>query len=374
MVDRTDPDNDAEPSSEGGSPAGEGFAADRCNDSSIMSGIVESPASLPRPSRQSESTGQSVASKQARPTERFSPFGAALKPVLEQACEGRLRSLAWFRTDWQRGGALTGYAMYDADDGQSHPVVVKLPVPPIERYWLTQLQGGDITPRVYAQGDQLGGYDMAWVVMERLAHGPISHLWGPEAIDLVVDAACRFYAKAADAQLRRPKASSKDWQAILKQSRDSIGNHTADRQRWKDALKKADKRLAGWLNVWDDRDVDAWCHGDLHLGNAMSREPAPQGPALLLDFARSRPGHWVEDAVYFESLFWACREKLGERRLCSMIAKGRRNLGLSSDDNWAELANIRRALLAMSAPAMSHETAESTYFAACLEQLERSSA
>ena len=36
-------------------------------------------------------------------------FGAQLEPVLHQACGGRLSPVRWFRTDWQHGGALTGY-------------------------------------------------------------------------------------------------------------------------------------------------------------------------------------------------------------------------------------------------------------------------
>ncbi len=31
-------------------------------------------------------------------------LAAALEPVLREACEGRLGSIGWFRTDWQRGG------------------------------------------------------------------------------------------------------------------------------------------------------------------------------------------------------------------------------------------------------------------------------
>ena len=379
MVDRTDPDNDAEAFSEGrhnvasgstrpaevfaaaGTPAGTAPPSD--NESAPTPASPEAIKPAPMPSDPAAPPSSNNSS---------SFFGAALKPVLEKACDGRLRDLRWFRTDWQRGGALTGYGMYRNGDGREHGVVVKLPVPPIERFWLTQLQGeGGIVPRVYAHGENLGGYDFAWVVMERLPHGPLGSAWGPEAVDLVVDAACRFYAHAADVPVRHPKNGHKDWPAVLKQSRDSISNHTTHRQRWKDALKKADKRLPAWLEVWDARSTDNWCHGDLHLGNAMSRTPAPQGPALLLDFARSRPGHWVEDAVYFESLFWACRERLGDRRLCSMIARGRKARGLASDDNWAELAGIRRALLALSAPALSHEAADTAWWDACLEQLER---
>jgi len=128
------------------------------------------------------------------------PFGAALEPVLLASCGGRLSAVSWFRTDWQRGGALTGYATFKDDDDTDHAVVVKLPVPPRERSWMVRLQdAGDVVPRVFAHGEALGGYDMAWVVMERLPHGPIGSAWGGAGFDLVTDAIGRFYAASADA-------------------------------------------------------------------------------------------------------------------------------------------------------------------------------
>ena len=95
------------------------------------------------------------------------PLGANLEPVLRENCD-RLSSISWFRADWQRGGALTGFATFQDENDGPRDVVVKLPVPPREKLWLNRLQSaGDVAPRLYASGDELGGYDMAWVVMER---------------------------------------------------------------------------------------------------------------------------------------------------------------------------------------------------------------
>ena len=103
------------------------------------------------------------------------PFGANLEPALLNACDGKLSDIHWFRTDWQRGGALTGYGKYQADDGEQN-VVIKYPVPPQERRWLMRTQTdqhdlGDITPKLYAHGVELGHIDMAWLVMEKLPYG-----------------------------------------------------------------------------------------------------------------------------------------------------------------------------------------------------------
>jgi len=144
-----------------------------------------------------------------------------------------------------------------------------------------------------------------------------------------------------------------------------------DAKAWKAALKKAGRKLDDWLQQWRQRPIDQWCHGDLHLANAMTREPPPAGPALLLDLAEVRPGHWVEDAVYFEHLYWAMPERLGGRKLVKQIAHQRKELGLPLDPDWAEHAKLKRALLAMATPARLNQDGSPAQLAAALDVLER---
>lgn len=299
------------------------------------------------------------------------PFGAALAPALEATCDGRLTDIHWFRADWQRGGALTGHATWRTDQDSQTQVVVKLPVPPIERTWLVRLgDWPDVVPQVYAHGESLGDYDIAWVIMERLPHGPLGRSWGNAQFDLVVEAAGRFYAAAATFPAGNTPAE-KDWHAILDRARKSVQvRDVADLQRWNKALKKANRKLDDWLKIWRHRPHDQWCHGDLHPGNAMSRAPAPGGPALLLDFALAHVGHWVEDAVYFEHLFWSRPERLADRKVCRMIAKQRKKMGLSVNAEWPNWASIRRALLALSTPAMLEHEGNPKHVAAALQILE----
>jgi len=300
----------------------------------------------------------------------FQPFGATLAPVLLSCCAGRLTNLQWFRTDWQRGGALTGYADWTDDQGLQRPAVVKMPVPPGERRWLVQLSCDEVTPRVYAHGCELGGYDLAWVVMERLPHGPLGTKWGASRFDLLADAAANFYASARLVPLTDPH-TPRDWESQLKQSRDHISRDTiAHSQRWRAALKATGKKLPGWLKTWRSRDTGYWCHGDLHLGNAMSRYAPPDGPATLFDLAAVHPGHWVEDAVYLEHLYWAHPKALDAAKPAKLIAHYMRDYGLSPGDNWSELAKIYRALLAMVAPAHLDAEGGSAHAAAALEVLE----
>lgn len=298
-------------------------------------------------------------------------FGTLLEPVLRRACDDRLSSVTWFRTDWQRGGAATGYATYHADDGKQHHVVVKLPVPPCERHWLVNLQPFDhAVPRIYAHGDALNGYDLAWVVMERLNHGPLGSAWGGKEFDLLTDAAGRFYAAAAEFPLKGQRRDV-DWQAVLDRARRAAREQTLpDAHRWSSALKKAHRKLKRWLTIWHDRHANDWCHGDLHLGNALTRTPAPHGPALLIDFAHTRVGHWVEDAVYFEHLYWGRRDRLAGRKLCKMVGQMRKTLGLTVDADWPRLAQVKRTLLAMSTPIQLHHGNDPAHLRAALAVLE----
>ncbi len=307
-------------------------------------------------------------------------FGAALEPVLREECAGRLSGVSWFRTDWQRGGALTGYAAYTHEDGTQDEVVVKLPVPPRERSWLVRLSengsaasearskktsaapgplpgAGGVTPRVFAHGEALNGYDLAWVVMEKLPHGPLGVAWEGREFDLLVEAAGRFYAAADATPLPEgAKPEPRDWDDLLRRAREKVkAKDWPNGQAWKQALKKSGKQLDRWAEAWEARPVTGWCHGDLHLGNAMSRHAAELAEqedtdAVLLDLANVRPGHWLEDAVYAEHLYWSRRDRLGGRKLVSLVAKARKTHGLSVGDDWSPLAETHRRLVAMASP------------------------
>lgn len=303
-----------------------------------------------------------------------SAFGTLLEPVLRDACRSRLSTVNWFRADWQRGGALTGYATWTDEQGESHQVVVKLPVPPCERRWLVRLQAfDDVVPHVYAHGEALGGYDLAWVVMERLSYGPLGASWDGREFDLLVEAIGRFYAAAQHAPHDgQHSPADPDWHAVLKTARQrAAAGALPDAQRWAAALKKATKKLKRWTHTWASRTIDGWCHGDLHLGNAMTRLPPPEGPAVLFDFAHTRPGHWLQDAVYLESQFWHRPQRLSGRRLCRQVAQQRKHLRLPLEQNWAQIAEVKRALLAMSVPVNLQRDGDPQYVAAALNVLER---
>ncbi|TVQ30747.1 MAG: aminoglycoside phosphotransferase family protein [Phycisphaeraceae bacterium] len=300
-----------------------------------------------------------------------------LAPALQEACAGKLEDLRWFRSDWQVGGAATGYANYRLD-GEDEPrqVVIKLPVGPVEYRFTTKLSQTDApTPRVVAHGVELGGYDLAWMVMERIPGDPISLDNPKKTFMALADAAAAFYLHC---ETLGPPGAPKlqiDWGEMLEKARASVrDNELPEKQRWNEAVKKTQKALPTLVNRWDSRSIATWCHGDLHPGNAMMRpEGSPWGAAacVLIDLAETHPGHWVEDAVHIERLYWGADDVLKDVKPVKLIAKARKNLGLCNEDDYATLANVRRVLSASCMPVFLHREGHPRRLASALDVLER---
>ena len=128
-----------------------------------------------------------------------SSLASSLEPVLKQQTNNRLGDVQWFRTDWQRGGAATGFATWSGEDGEKTEVVVKLPVIQKELFWTTRMQDTDgVAPRLFASAEKINGYDLAWIIIERFPIGPLGKKWDDSHISRIADAAARFSALAAN--------------------------------------------------------------------------------------------------------------------------------------------------------------------------------
>ena len=302
-------------------------------------------------------------------------LAAALEPVLREACEGRLGSIGWFRTDWQRGGGATGGSVWKPEDGAPLDVVVKLPVPPRELRWLSRLgvRGDRHVPRHLAGGETLGGYDLAWVVMERLPHGPLLLEWTPECVKPIAEAAAAFAALAADHAVD-PVPAEPDWPARLAAAKAKVRElRLVGSKTWNATIRAVSGRLDSLLERWSQRRPLEWIHGDLHPGNAMTREATrPAKAVCLVDFAEVRVGHWVEDAVYLERLHWARPERIAGHPPLRTIAAARKARGLDNGEDHAGFAAIRRLLMAATAPAFARTEGSPAYFEACLARAEES--
>lgn len=303
-------------------------------------------------------------------------LGEEFEPLLRDACNGQLGHISWFRADWQRGGARTGRAIWTGDDGAEAPVVVKIPVGPTEYLWNGRLQPNEtdsygVIPTLLASDTVLGGYDFAWIVMERFPEGPLFSLKREDAMELMADAAARFYKRSSVYPVDRPPRTE-NWEQLFERTRSNLQtNALPELHRWRSLVKTVHKQLPKLEADWTNRPIRDWCHGDLHPANFMSRSNEQKDPAMLIDLAEVHAGHWVEDAVYLERLYWLRPDFLEQHQPVKTIARYRKRLGLESNDDHAHLADVRRALLGATTPAFLASEGNPRYLEACLHQLEQ---
>ncbi len=323
--------------------------------------------------------------QRAVPTQDSHALAVALEPVLRHACEDRLGPIEWFASRWQRGGAATGFSTWRDEDGALREVVVKLPVGYVEHRWTTGLGRVDRsswnlpecerrpTPRVLADGHELGGYDLAWIVMERLPGEPLAKDLKPGCIHELMEAAVDFQARSAALTPVEGRPKAVDWAHLFEKSKETARlSPLPEAKHWLESVKKAGKVLDWLINHWNARSMTSWCHGDLHAGNAMRRVRSDGGQTcVLIDLALVHPGHWVEDALYLERQFWGHSELLYGIKPVTEMARIRRERGMPASDNYAELANVRRVLTAAAAPALIEREGNPKYLHAALETLDR---
>lgn len=327
-------------------------------------------------------------------------LASTLDPELHKACLGRLGKISWFRAIWQHGGAGTGFSTWSLPDrGNGHreiPCVVKMPIGYSEYFWTKRL--GLVhpdewdepralalpTPRVLAAGFELGGYDLAWVVMERFENPPMAMEKTESAMWAMFETAAEFHAAAV---LEKPVEPSQakplqDWAGLIEKGLVALSqNEIENTERWVKALKRVQNSVDTLIERWTHREIDTWCHHDLHPHNAMRRmmnesdagadNPAIHGHCALIDLAMIGPGSWIEDALYMERLFWGREDQLCNIDPLKTLGATREAIGLPVGDDAFELADVRRVLMAASTPAFLRTESDSVYLKAALGVLER---
>ncbi len=307
-------------------------------------------------------------------------LASTLAPALVQACDGRLSEIEWFKATWQSGGASTGYTTFTDENGAQRPAIVKLPVGPREYRWTTGLGLGPESleddapvPQVYAAGTSLGGYDLAWVVIERLQGAPLSKSFDKQGVRDLLDAVADWYLRAAEAWPVEGDPVHADWEKLLATARTAVKDSgMPDAQQWNQAVHNVQRALPKLLSIWDTRPIHTWCHGDLHPGNAMRRAGADDelGRCVLIDLALVHPGHWVEDAIYLERLYWGRKELLHGVKPVSHIARRLKASGATIEEDYARLATVRRVLMGGCVPAFLAREGDPTYLKGALTAIE----
>ena len=315
-------------------------------------------------------------------------LGVHLGPALHEACGDRLGEIEWFRSAWQRSGAATGRTWWRLPSGDVIPAIAKVPVGYLEWRWTTELGAADPmrwdapdeplppVPRVLASGYELGGYDIAWLVVERVAGTTLRDALGHGSLTRLFKAVAMFHAMSTGI---RPingvgKRSQTNWAKLLTRAREScVDNAMEDQKRWLRAIDATCEALPVLTELWDNRRIDTWCHGDVHPGNAMFRSidgGETAGPCVLIDLGMIHAGHWVEDALYMERLHWGRPEMLCGIHPEAMLASTRREYGLAVEPDDAVIADVRRILMGATSPAFLEQEGSPAYLHAALEHVE----
>lgn len=280
------------------------------------------------------------------------------------ACDGRLRDVSWFTSDWQRGGSATARGVWDGGDAGEMPVIVKVPVGGIELRWSGRLGGGacePCVPRVVASGETLNGYDLGWLVLERVEGETVASDPSARHVRLLIEAAASFQARAIEHEAPAHPPKPPEWGEIIERSRDAARRGALpESQAWNEALKDVQKSLVSMTRRWLVRPINAWCHGDVHPGNGIIESlDEDVRRCRLIDLGLVHAGHWTEDALMLERLFWGQMDRLGKLRPVSALGRARRDHGLDNGPDHTELVAIRRVLMAASVPAnIGHENSQ----------------
>ena len=299
-----------------------------------------------------------------------SSLASSLEPALRKQTNNRVDKIHWFRTDWQRGGAATGFATW-TDDDVSLEVVIKLPVNQCELQWTRKLQIPEsVVPTLFASGEKLNGYDLTWMIIERFPVGPLGKHWEDSNIERIANAAAQFTLSASRFEVDQT-GRLEDWSSLLTQAKKSVKeNHIANESSWKKSHSILTKKLDSLLEIWRGRRIDQWLHGDLHFANAMCRDNARSAKVSLIDLAEVHAGHWIEDAVYLERQLWGHKSRLKSTKPVPTMAAARKKLGMRVDDDYNNLVDVRRVLLAATAPAFMQSEGDPRYLASCLFQMQ----
>jgi len=208
--------------------------------------------------------------------------------------------------------------------GADLPVVIKVGVTEAEMYWTAHLSSANpgLFPELFAVDhlpSRKGRGPLGFIASERIPYTLIGPAWDGRQTEMLLDAVAAFY-----------------------QATQSVPAHYISPLRLAEVQRRpaegCSKNPPGdWRGVFDHVEEDyAWlqrscpfevCHGDLHVGNALSRTPPPDGTALLIDLNPILQP-WVFDAAWVEVCAWSDHRRRGTGYTIRQLAARRSSLGL----------------------------------------------
>ena len=212
----------------------------------------------------------------------------------------------------------------EADTGL--PVVIKVGVTEAEMYWTEHLSSANavLFPKVFAVNclpARAGRELLGFIVSERIPYTLIGPGWEGKQSDMLLDAVTAFYQAAHGIALHH------------------ISPLPLEEIQWWLPGGGSNHPPGDWRAVFDHVKEDyAWllhscsfevCHGDLHVGNALSRTPPPDGTALLIDLNPVLQP-WVFDAAWVEVCAWSDYRRRSTGYTIRQLAERRSSLGLTT--------------------------------------------
>lgn len=210
------------------------------------------------------------------------------------------------------------------ESGSGLPVVIKVGVTEAEMYWTAHLAaaGPALFPKVFAVDHlpaQANTGEVGFIATERIPYALIGPAWEGRQTEMLLDAVALFYQAARRVAPRHLSRLTIDGVNRWPTEGDSK-NPPGD---WRGVLAHAGEDYA-WLQQACSFEV---CHGDLHVGNALSRTPPPDGIALLIDLNPILQP-WVFDAAWVEVCGWGEYARRGMGHTIRGLADRRNGLGL----------------------------------------------
>jgi hypothetical protein len=205
--------------------------------------------------------------------------------------------------EWTWSDARFARGLWDGTD----EVVLKVGGDPGDRLMTSFLQAGapGLAPRLHAGGSTVGTIRAEWMVMERIPHGPLGPVYGGDEFDLLLEARVRLHHATSG----HPFASATPDHSYLR-SRMDRGLSAGAPACLAPLAERFEVEWAWMAAVFGT----SCCHGDFHLANALSRQPRPHGPAVLIDFSPvSAP--WVWDLAYLQALVSSAIDRPGSSHL-----------------------------------------------------------
>jgi len=239
--------------------------------------------------------------------------------------------------EWSASEALHFSAVHRQ---RGTPVDIKVGLSEGELFWTRAIsqRAPDLVPALFASGQHLAGFELAWKAVEHCRGGVLGPQWGGYEFEMLLEAGVAFQAAAADIQL--PDGPVRLQSRTTEDVRGWLRAALPDRPPGpvQALLEKVEDDFA-WVAANCETVTS---HGDLHMCNAVTRDGPPAGQVLLIDFAVCRQP-WAFEAARLQVLNSLDPKRPGFRDLVARMGEIREGRGLSTCPDLEQLSALTLA-------------------------------